>query len=242
MRRLNANVTMDATSQNHYLMCKENKFKLKRYDYNEPCKGKYQCDRESATAKSILNNYVNTGNDVLKAEDVYHALHYGQGMKNPKVTVIEINNRKTELSREKMKTKFSQIHSVEFKENEMRMWRYFGIGEGISEEYKNVVFKPGLDTVLPFSSTERNKKHNIDNDNKKRTDRQVCTKMFCPEPGCTAIFSDEINFEKHIQEGYHTEVNAPKCSAMDHIRKTFASELKISHQRIILQESLEKLR
>ena len=52
--------------------------------------------------------------------------------------------------------------------------------------------------------------------------------MFCPEPGCTAIFSDEINFEEHIQEGYHTEVNAPKCSAMDHIRTTFASELKIS--------------
>ena len=31
-----------------FKICKANNFNLKRYDYNEPCKGKDQCDCESA--------------------------------------------------------------------------------------------------------------------------------------------------------------------------------------------------
>ena len=40
-----------------------------RYDFNEPCKGKDQFDRESAGAKAVINSYVSSGNDVMRADD-----------------------------------------------------------------------------------------------------------------------------------------------------------------------------
>ena len=33
-------------------MCKDKGFTVKQYDYNEPCRGKDQCDCETAGAKS----------------------------------------------------------------------------------------------------------------------------------------------------------------------------------------------
>ena len=45
-------------------LCKEQDITLVRYDYNEPCKGKDQCDHECAGLKTILKSYVDSGNNV----------------------------------------------------------------------------------------------------------------------------------------------------------------------------------
>ena len=81
------NFIMEAT----YKLCKRLGLALLRYDFNEPCKGKDQCDRESAGAKSVMSSYVNNGNDIKNANDIHDALHYGNGIKNSKVCVIEID-------------------------------------------------------------------------------------------------------------------------------------------------------
>ena len=44
--------------ENLYFLCKSEGLVLKRYDYNEPCRGKDQCDRESSGTKSLMNSYV----------------------------------------------------------------------------------------------------------------------------------------------------------------------------------------
>ena len=49
-----------------YKICKGRNIKLLRHDYNEPCCGKDQCDRESAAAKTILRSYVDSGNDLFR--------------------------------------------------------------------------------------------------------------------------------------------------------------------------------
>ena len=54
-----------------YKLCLSKGFKLLRYDYNEPCKGKDQCDRESV--KSVINSFNQSGNDL------FIAVHYGKG-------------------------------------------------------------------------------------------------------------------------------------------------------------------
>ena len=66
---------------NYILIFEGNYFKLVRYDFNEPCRGKDQCDREAAGAKSLIQSYVDAGHDLECAEDIYTALHYGNGMK-----------------------------------------------------------------------------------------------------------------------------------------------------------------
>ena len=69
---------------------------LLRYVYNEPCKGKYQCDRESAGAKQVVNSYIESAHDILSDDDIYDALHYGSGLR--KVTLLEINSSDSNLS------------------------------------------------------------------------------------------------------------------------------------------------
>ena len=67
-----------------YMMYKDKGFTLKRYDYNEPCHGTDQCDREAAGAKSLMRTYIDADNDIHAAEDVFKALHYGKDIQNAK--------------------------------------------------------------------------------------------------------------------------------------------------------------
>ena len=73
-----------------FKLCQKKGIQLKRYDYNEPCCSKDQCDRECATAKNIIQSYVDAGNDLLTAEDINKSLHYGYGMKNSEIAFGEI--------------------------------------------------------------------------------------------------------------------------------------------------------
>ena len=68
-------------------MCNQHGIQLLQYFYNEPSKRKDQCDRESATAKTLLRNYVDAGNDLVNANDIYSVLHYISGVANAKKAV-----------------------------------------------------------------------------------------------------------------------------------------------------------
>ena len=63
-----------------YNLCKEKQLALLRYDYNEPSRGKERCDRESAGAKSVIRSFVDDGNDLMTAEDIYTSLHHDKGI------------------------------------------------------------------------------------------------------------------------------------------------------------------
>ena len=79
------------SAESIYQLCHRKGIKLLHYDYNEPCCGKDQCDREGASAKTIIRSYVDPGKDLLTAEDLHKSLHYGYGMKNSQIAVAEIN-------------------------------------------------------------------------------------------------------------------------------------------------------
>ena len=67
-----------------FKICKANNFNLKWYDYNEPCKGKDQCDCKSAGAKNLMRSYVDAGNDIITALDIVTVLKHGNGLHMPK--------------------------------------------------------------------------------------------------------------------------------------------------------------
>ena len=73
-------------------MCKSEDIQLLRYDYNEPCKGKDQCDRESESAKAVIRSYIDAGNDLMSSLDVFNDMHYGFGVKDAMVFVAEIDS------------------------------------------------------------------------------------------------------------------------------------------------------
>ena len=75
---------------------------LLRYDFNEPCKGKDQCDRESAAAKTVIRSFLDAGNNVVSAKDIYDGMHYGKGLQDVKVCVAEIDALNTTLNTTKI--------------------------------------------------------------------------------------------------------------------------------------------
>ena len=62
-------------------MSKTRGMKLLRYDYTESCKGEDLCDRESAVVNTVINSFVSLGKDLLSANDMFTAVHYGKGLK-----------------------------------------------------------------------------------------------------------------------------------------------------------------
>ena len=88
-----------------YKICKSKGVNLVRYDYNEPCCGKDQCDRESAVAKNLIRSFVDTGNDVISANDIFKALQFAKGMKNIQGTSRQ---QKFDLSYSKFSPDFNE--------------------------------------------------------------------------------------------------------------------------------------
>ena len=108
-----------------YKVCIAKQFFLKRYDYNEPSRGKDQCDRESAGAKCVIRSFIDAGNNLLIAEDIYEALHNGNGIQNADVAVVKIDSRASTLSGTNLIPNINSFHSFHFFSDIMIMWRYF---------------------------------------------------------------------------------------------------------------------
>eukprot|EP00111_Clytia_hemisphaerica_P010078 TCONS_00029465-protein len=204
-------------------MSKKHGFDLLRYDYNEPCKGKDQCDRESAGAKSVMKSFVDAGNDILSSTDIKEALQYGRGLQNTKIGVMEIDNSKTKV----MGTKISNIssyHSIVFKEDHMVFWKYFGIGSGVIQKYSDVTFTNGGKQVSSYVSAQQRVIKQPNKNVKPRESRSLCKLLFCPEYDCCKSFTNVTDLETHIDAGNHSTVNAK--SSMDQVKSGFVRRMK----------------
>ena len=113
-----------------FKICKANTFNLKCYDYNEPCKGKDQCDRKSVGAKNLMRSFADAGNDIITALDIETALKHGNGLHNAKVSVLKINTDITNLEGEKMPKLYTYL-SIQFRDTYMLLQKYYNIAKGV---------------------------------------------------------------------------------------------------------------
>ena len=216
-----------------YKLCLAKGLTLLRYDFNEPCKGKDQCDRESAGAKAVINSFVNSGNDLLTAEDLCTALHYGKGIKNTQACVLEIDLQKSTLGGTEIKH-VSAYHSVQFFPHHMKMYRYYNIGLGVIVNYSSdTKFVPAYQTITPFSYTQHedaqiSKPSSQQKQKKRRIDHQLCRLVFCENPLCSDVFESLQAYEEHMLSEKHTIEN--QTSSMDKVRATYVAQMKVSSQ------------
>ena len=201
-----------------YGLCKKKNIELRNYDYNEPQCGKDQCDRESTAAKTIIRSYVDAGNDIVTAED---ALHYDYGLKNAKVSMVKIENS---LLKGPKISKISDYHSIEFLNDHMKLWRYYGIGEGIEQPYNNLDVQPCVEIVKSFNSTDKHPGGAPSAEKKRRKDRDLCTLFFCNAVGCCASFCSKNELEEHTFIGQHGRAN--ERSSFDTVRNVFVNKMK----------------
>ena len=213
------------SAESMYEMCKKKDLTLLRYDFNEPCCGKDQCDRECAAGKNIIRSYIDSGNDLTTAEDIYTALHYGNGLKNAKVGVAEITD--VPLKGKKIPN-ISNYHSIAFHEDHMTLWRYYDIGEGVTQPYSGISVEPTITMLKEYHSTDKRPGDNIMKMTDKRDDRKLCTLQFCQEIGCSSSFETTNELMEHELSGIH---HVPKdVSRMDLVKKLFVGKMKGTHQ------------
>ena len=151
---------------------------LLRYDYNKPCCGKDRCNKDSAAAKG---------------------LHYGLGLKNASVAVIEYDNSTTILSGSKI-LKISHYHSFQFSDAGIQIWSSFQAGEDETIRFGPVEFSCEVRKVLPYSKTD--KKVQQDNRFLKETEKKKI--FFCTEYGCNGMLSSQLHLDQATDQQVRT--------------------------------------
>ena len=200
-----------------------------RYDYNEPCRGKDQCDRESLGAKSLINSYVESGNDLLNTTDLFNALHYCKGVSNAKVGVIEINSSQSTLEGQEIQN-INLYHSAQFFEDHMKLYRYYEIGSGKVVLYNQAKFKPSYTIKTNFSNTSSNSKKI-----KKRNTKKML--LFCKNPSCASVFESVEELEQHTLNETHKSIK--ERSSMDNFKSSFVKKMKASLSSHLVISSTE---
>lgn len=216
-----------STFEAEYRICKKYGIELVRHDFNEPQCGKDQADRESAVARKLMRAYVDAGNDLLDASDVKSAIEYQGGVPNAKVSVIEIDKSRTEVTNVKIPNSQS-IHSVRFYNDHMVVWNYYGIGPGKRVGYYDNDFSivPAVTVLEPFEQAV--KSQDSMTASKTRADRVYCDKVFCIEPGCTDSFSTALELAEHIGHGKHNSIISESLTSMDKVRITYGQRISTS--------------
>lgn len=216
-----------------FRMCERHNKTLVRYDFNEPCKGKDQCDREAAYAKSLIRSYVDAGHDVQSASDVARAFQYARGLTDTKVAVAEVNNAQPRLvaPRNSEVIGIKSYHSFRFHKTHMVAWRYYDVGSGIKLQYVGVQYSPSIKLVESFvtcqqitlpeaSSTPVCKRV------KERQDRKANLLFFCPEPGCSKVCESRDQLEQHCLSENHEYLSAKSSS--DLIKLSYMNRINSS--------------
>ena len=76
--------------------------RLKEHDFNEPQKGKDQCDRESAVPQHCRTVYISAGHNIQTVEDIENSLPYMNAVKNATVSIVEIDSSVNEIKSQKI--------------------------------------------------------------------------------------------------------------------------------------------
>ena len=176
-------------------LCKQHGKKLVRYDYNEPCKGKDQCDREASYAKGLLCSYVHAGNNIDSASDVAQSLKHAGGLKNTKVAVAVVDSSANRLITPPKSevTGIKSYHSYVFHKTYMVAWKYYNIGKGVKLNYVGVQYKPSIKLLEEFTPCHQQGWSPAPQLSKNRESRMPNLLYFCPESNCSQVFEQLEN-------------------------------------------------
>ena len=173
-------ISWELLGESLYKICKTNGIALRHLDYNEPQKGKDQCDRDSAVARNVLRCFVDVGNDIVSAEAIHKALTMSK-MKNTKVSVVSFDKSKCSINADTIPN-ISIYHSMEFSDNGMKLWCYYGTESGVSQPYSSdsePLFKSGIQVVMHFTQCSGTANLKRKQNKKPQSDHQLCNLVFC---------------------------------------------------------------
>ncbi|GBM99748.1 hypothetical protein AVEN_106632-1 [Araneus ventricosus] len=155
---------------------------------------------EKLQMHSIVVAYLNSGKNISNASELKESLLYMGGVRNSKVSVIEINNSNTHYTFQIIQN-ISTYHSAEATDTGLKVWQYFGIDPGkdisLNEE---AVLSSGYNVLSEFSSSQQHTLNTAFSVKPKRPrlDREYAANYFCSDQNCMSSFHTDSNFSNII--------------------------------------------
>ena len=139
-----------------------------------------------------------------------------RGVKNSKVSVIEIDSSQNELETQSIEN-ISHYHSVEFQDNTIRFWNYYQVGSGIPVDINPVKFVSGLHVLSSFEKNNSNSSIKPSSSQKLCLDRMRNDKIFyCPTNDCVKTFSNSKSLE-----GISTRKHVYNLKGIDQVKQMY---------------------
>ena len=174
---------------------------------------------------------------VTTASELKQGILYLGGPESSKLSVVEISKNDTKITESKIQN-IQSFPSVEFQEDKMTFWQYFGCGQDREIKYSNLTLESGLNVIETFEggskTPKRHKKPNT------RKDRCPNTLLFCPHPDCLQSFEQQDNFDRHIIN--RQRANVSLLTSMDSVKLHYCDmACKSSHSKAVGRCSTEEV-
>ena len=159
--------------------------KIKAWNFFESQDGKNVADRMVALAKRKLEVYLNSGNDVVTAEDIKTGLDSNGGLKGTMVAVVKPNPR-TRKSVPTIKNISNYTNFTYEADGVIRVHRAYAVGTGkMIEVKKSNYFGPVLPIEeLGFQETDNSILTQYD-----PSSRNTTLQRHCPNEGCIGLIT-----------------------------------------------------
>ena len=146
-------------------------------DLNEPQQGKDQRDLDLALGRSVFHSFVDEGNNILTAEDIFNVLTTSV-INDTKISVVPFKKDNFKLTCTPIDGA-SIYHSFTFTEAGMKILQCWS--EVFRKYTEDWSFHSGAVTIKEFIVRKTTTK--IKKKKKECADRQLCKIVFCKEKG-----------------------------------------------------------
>ena len=172
-----------------------------------------------------MNGYLNSGHDIITAEDIKKGILYLGGPADTKISVIEINKNDCHIVHSKIPN-IQSFHSIAFTDKAMTFWQYYNIGIGKTRPFSVIEFESGVNVLEEFQSSKEDCPGAESQGRTERHKRSLCSLKFYPVMGCMASFESEAGLLQHNLSGSHQTVEIR--SSIDEVKSYYAELMHAS--------------
>lgn len=203
-------------------VAKANGVTLVSMDFSDPQGGKGACDRKSATIKSHMTSYLNSGHDISTAAEMEQAINSLGGVPGVNVRLC-LMTQDEELQALKWDG-VSYVNNIQYYNTRVKVWKAYGIGKGKSLlwSYFDFTSKDSLPSLTStststasFVTVKKTKKLAIaakqkEDDSADESDEESTTAssediFACPHGSCVKTYRRYSSLVKHLDYGKHKQ-------------------------------------
>ena len=187
-----------------YFLAKKHNIVAKRYDFGESQTCKDICDRKISPIKKAIREYVNSGKDVLDANDMKHAIDSNINLTGVQTFLCKINDVSFKNDF-KFPISISLYYSFVYENEELIAFKHYNIGTGLRLKYQSLC-KLKLDNFTEklndFELDENNNDSSLDlnNVNPIHHEKTATSTFRCKK--CDFITFDRNSLDEHLESHF----------------------------------------